>query len=55
MTDDIRELRDKVIALTTAVESRDLRYRLREIEERLAELFRISSESVDAREGSASS
>ena len=44
MTEDIRELRDKVLALTGAVESRIVKYRLREIEERLNELIRINVE-----------
>ena len=44
MTEDIRELREKVLALTHSVESRTLKYRLHEIEERLAELLRLNNE-----------
>jgi hypothetical protein len=44
MTQDIRELRDKVVALTNVVESREAKYRLHEMEERLTELLRLSSE-----------
>lgn len=44
MTQDIRELRDKVLALAGAVESRTIKYRLHEMEERLTELMRLNVE-----------
>ncbi len=44
MAEDIRELRDKILALTAAVESRKAKYRLVEMEERLTDLL----ENADA-------
>jgi len=44
MTEDIRELRDKLLALTTVVESRRAKYRLLEMEERLTELLQTAAE-----------
>jgi hypothetical protein len=55
MTEDIRELRDKVLALTATVESRKAKYRLHEMEERLTELSQASSESKGTRENPPSS
>ena len=49
MTEDIRELRDKVLALTTAVESRKAKYRFIEMQERLTELLHASVDSEHAR------
>jgi hypothetical protein len=44
MTEDIRELREKVLAMSGVVESGIVKYRLREIEERLSELMRLTIE-----------
>ena len=55
MTDEIRELRDKVLALTCAVESRKAKYRLLEVEERLTELLQASAESDRSHDTSTSS
>ncbi len=55
MTEEIRELRDKVLALTSAVESRKAKYRLLEVEERLTELLQTSAESDRARDTTATS
>jgi len=42
MADDLRELRDKVLALTADVESLKAKYRLLEMEERLSALLQIA-------------
>ena len=42
MADDLRELRDKVLALTADVESLKAKYRLIEMEERLSALLQIA-------------
>ncbi|MBI3767729.1 MAG: hypothetical protein HY271_04440 [Deltaproteobacteria bacterium] len=55
MTEDIRELREKVLALAGTLESRKAKYRLLEMEERLTELSQTSSESKGARENPPSS
>ena len=42
MADDIRELRDKVLALTSDVVSSKAKYRLAEMEERLNDLIQVA-------------
>ncbi len=55
MPEDLRELRDKLVALTTVVESRRAKYRLLEMEERLTELLQIAAESDRSRDATPSS
>jgi hypothetical protein len=43
MHGSVAKIREKVLALATSVSSPSLRYRLREIDERLAELLRSST------------
>jgi len=55
MPEDIRELRDKLVALTTIVESRRAKYRLLEMEERLTDLLQTAPEPDRSRDATPSS
>ena len=55
MPEDIRELRDKLLALTTVVEGRRAKYRLLEMEERLTELLQTAAEPDRSRDSTPSS
>lgn len=55
MPEDIRELRDKLVALTTVVEGRRAKYRLLEMEERLTDLLQSAPEPDRSRDATPSS